>query len=57
MTHCLWCVQELVKEGLIKGIGLSEVTAADVRKAHAVHPISAVELEWSLFTRNAEVCL
>lgn len=50
-------MQELVKEGLVKGIGLSEVTAADIRKAHAVHPISAVELEWSLFTRNAEVCL
>ena len=48
-------VQELVKEGLIKGIGLSEISAADIRKAHAVHPITAVELEWSLFSRDAEV--
>ncbi len=50
-------VQELVKEGLIKGIGLSEISAADIRKAHAVHPITAVELEWSLFSRDAEVCM
>ena len=50
-------VQELVKEGLIKGIGLSEISAADIRKAHAVHPITAVEMEWSLFSRDAEVCI
>ena len=49
--------QELVKGGLVKGIGLSEVSAADIRKAHAVHPITAVELEWSLFVRDAEVTL
>ena len=48
--------QALVKEGLIKGVGLSEVSAEDIRRAHAVHPISAVELEWSLFTRDCEVC-
>jgi pyridoxine 4-dehydrogenase len=41
---------ELVKEGKIGGIGLSEVSAATIRKAHAVHPISAVEIEMSLFT-------
>ncbi|KAL3146583.1 hypothetical protein ABBQ32_000822 [Trebouxia sp. C0010 RCD-2024] len=45
---------ELVKEGLIKGIGLSEVSAEDVRRAHAVHPITAVEMEWSLFARSCE---
>ena len=50
-------VQELVKEGLIKGIGLSEISAADIRKAHAVHPITAIEMEWSLFSRDAEVCI
>ena len=48
-------LQELVKEGLIKGIGLSEVSSEDVRKAHAVHPITAVEMEWSLFARTCEV--
>ena len=41
---------ELLKEGKIAGIGLSEVGANTIRKAHAVHPISAVEIELSLFT-------
>lgn len=41
---------ELVKEGKIGGIGLSEVSAATIRRAHAVHPISTVEIELSLFT-------
>jgi len=54
--YTLLPLQELVKEGLIKGIGLSEISAADIRKAHAVYPITAVEMEWSLFTRDAEVC-
>ena len=41
---------ELVGEGKIGGVGLSEVGASTIRKAHAVHPISAVEIELSLFT-------
>ncbi len=41
---------ELVEEGKIGGVGLSEVSAKTIRKAHAVHPISAVEIELSLFT-------
>uniref|UniRef100_A0A093Y5P0 Pyridoxal reductase n=1 Tax=Talaromyces marneffei PM1 TaxID=1077442 RepID=A0A093Y5P0_TALMA len=41
---------EYVKEGKIGGIGLSEAGAATIRRAHAVHPIAAVELELSLFT-------
>ncbi|EMR63239.1 putative pyridoxal reductase protein [Eutypa lata UCREL1] len=41
---------ELVKEGKIGGIGLSEVSANTIRKAHAVHPITGVEIELSLFT-------
>jgi pyridoxine 4-dehydrogenase len=41
---------DLVKEGKIRGIGLSEVSATTIRKAHAVHPIAAVEIELSLFT-------
>lgn len=48
---------ELKKEGKIKGIGLSEISPADIRRAHAVHPIDAVEMEWSLFTRDAEADL
>lgn len=41
---------ELVNEGKIGGVGLSEVGANTIRKAHAIHPISAVEIEMSLFT-------
>jgi aryl-alcohol dehydrogenase-like predicted oxidoreductase len=44
----------LVKQGKIKGIGLSEVSAATLRKAHAVHPITAVQSEYSLWTRDPE---
>lgn len=36
-------------------VGLSEVNADEIRRAHAITPISAVELEWSLFTRDVEV--
>ena len=39
-----------VREGKIGGIGLSEASAATIRRAHAVHPIAAVEIELSLFT-------
>ncbi len=49
--------QELVKEGKVKYLGLSEVGPEDLRKAHAVHPISAVQLEWSLWERSAEVSI
>ncbi len=45
---------ELVREGKVKQLGLSEVTAAELRAAHAVHPIAAVQSEWSLFSRDIE---
>lgn len=45
---------KLVKEGKVRGIGLSEVSAATLRKAHAVHPITAVQSEYSLWTRDPE---
>ena len=45
---------ELVKAGKVKAIGLSEVSAATLRRAHAVHPIAALQSEYSLWTRNAE---
>ena len=48
-------VQELVKAGKVRYLGLSEVSPENLRKAHAVHPISAVQLEWSLWERSAEV--
>lgn len=49
-------LQVLVKEGKVKHIGLSECSPNDVRKANARHPIAALEMEWSLFSRDAEVC-
>lgn len=45
---------ELVKEGKIKTIGLSEVNEETLRKAHAVHPITALQSEYSLWTRDPE---
>lgn len=48
---------DLVKEGKVRAIGLSEVSAATLRRAHAVHPIAAVQTEYSLWTRNAEVAV
>ncbi|MDE3247116.1 MAG: aldo/keto reductase [Bacteroidota bacterium] len=44
----------LVQEGKIRGIGLSEVSSATLRRAHAVHPITAVQSEYSLWTRDPE---
>ena len=46
---------DLVREGKVRSIGLSEVSAATLRKAHAEHPITAVQTEYSLWTRNAEL--
>jgi aryl-alcohol dehydrogenase-like predicted oxidoreductase len=45
---------ELVKEGKVRYLGLSEASANSVRKAHAVHPISALQSEYSLLTRDPE---
>lgn len=47
-------MSELVKEGKVRYIGLSEVSAETVRRAHAVHPVTAVQTEYSLFERNPE---
>ncbi|MEZ5643810.1 MAG: aldo/keto reductase [Burkholderiaceae bacterium] len=48
---------DLVREGKIRSIGLSEVSAGTLRKAHAVHPIAAVQTEYSLWTRNPEIAV
>lgn len=44
----------LVKAGKVRYLGLSEASAASIRKAHAVHPISALQSEYSLLTRDVE---
>ncbi|PRQ38202.1 putative perakine reductase [Rosa chinensis] len=47
-------LKKLVEEGKIKYIGLSEASASAIRRAHSVHPITAVQLEWSLWSRDVE---
>ncbi len=46
---------DLVRDGKARAIGLSEVSAATLRRAHAVHPIAALQTEYSLWTRNPEL--
>ncbi len=48
---------DLVKEGKVKTIGLCEVSAPTIRKAHRVYPITALQTEYSLWTRNPEVAV
>ncbi|KAK4596361.1 hypothetical protein RGQ29_014408 [Quercus rubra] len=47
-------LKKLVEEGKIKYIGLSEPSPDTIRRAHAVHPITALQMEWSLWTRDIE---
>lgn len=48
-------VQELIKEGKVKHFGLSEAGATTIRKAHAVQPVTALQSEYSLWTRQHEI--
>ncbi|RZJ25511.1 MAG: aldo/keto reductase [Haliea sp.] len=48
---------DLVRAGKVRALGLSEVSAATLRKAHAAHPITAVQTEYSLWTRNPEIAV
>jgi aryl-alcohol dehydrogenase-like predicted oxidoreductase len=47
-------VSELVKQGKVRFFGLSEASVANIRQAHAVHPVSALQSEYSLWERNLE---
>ncbi|HUX91293.1 MAG TPA: aldo/keto reductase [Gallionellaceae bacterium] len=55
LEESVGALAELVREGKLRRIGLSEVSAATLRRAHAVHPITALQNEYSLWTRNAEI--
>ena len=48
---------DLVQAGKVRTLGLSEVSASTLRKAHAVHPITALQTEYSLWTRNPEIAV
>jgi len=50
-------LSEMVRQGKVKAIGLSEVSAATLRKAHAVHPVAAIQSEYSLWTREPEIAV
>ncbi|WP_416190971.1 aldo/keto reductase [Neisseria sp. CCUG12390] len=50
-------LSRLVEQGKIRAVGLSEVSADTLEKAHAVHPIAAVQTEYSLWTRNPEIAV
>lgn len=50
-------MSRFVDEGKVRAIGLSEVSADTLRKAHAVHPIAAVQSEYSLWSRNPEIAV
>jgi hypothetical protein len=52
--HQVGALKKLVEEGKVKYLGLSEASASEIRRAHAVHPITAVQLEWSLWVRDVE---
>ncbi|GAA3590869.1 aldo/keto reductase [Kribbella ginsengisoli] len=54
LEEMVGAMAELVAAGKVKHLGLSEVTADELATAHAIHPIAAVESEWSLFSRDIE---
>ncbi|GAB7033752.1 aldo/keto reductase [Streptomyces sp. NPDC021749] len=54
LEESIGAMAELVAEGKVKHLGLSEVTGSELRAAHAIHPIAAVQSEWSLFSRDIE---
>jgi aryl-alcohol dehydrogenase-like predicted oxidoreductase len=54
MEEVAGTVGELVKEGTVRFFGLSEAGVANIRRAHAVHPVSALQSEYSLWERNLE---
>jgi aryl-alcohol dehydrogenase-like predicted oxidoreductase len=55
LAESVGAMGELVASGKVRHLGLSEVTGAELREAHGVHPIAAVQSEWSLFSRDVEI--
>jgi aryl-alcohol dehydrogenase-like predicted oxidoreductase len=54
LAESVGAMGELVRQGKVRHLGLSEVTGAELHEAHAVHPIAALQSEWSLFSRDVE---
>lgn len=57
IEESIGALADLVREGKIGAIGLSEMSAETLRRAHAVHPIAAMQTEYSLWTRNPEIAV
>lgn len=57
IEESIGALAELVAAGKVRALGLSEVSAATLRRAHAVHPIAALQSEYSLWTRNPEIAV
>jgi aryl-alcohol dehydrogenase-like predicted oxidoreductase len=57
LAESVGAMAELVTAGKVRHLGLSEVTGGELREAYAVHPVAAVQSEWSLFSRDVEVSL
>ncbi len=57
IEESIGAMADLVRDGKIRAIGLSEVSAETLRRAHKVHPIAAMQTEYSLWTRNPEIAL
>jgi aryl-alcohol dehydrogenase-like predicted oxidoreductase len=55
IEESIGAMAEFVKEGKVRALGLSEVSAATLRKAHSVHPVAAVQNEYSPWSRNVEL--
>ena len=54
ISETVGAMAELVSEGKVRHLGLSEVTAGELREASSIHPISAVQSEWSIWSRDVE---
>lgn len=54
VAETIGAMSEAVQAGKIRHLGISEATAADLRSAHATHPLAALQIEWSLFSRDLE---
>jgi aryl-alcohol dehydrogenase-like predicted oxidoreductase len=57
IEESMGAMNRLVNDGKVRAVGLSEVSANTLRKAHAIQPISAVQSEYSLWSRNVEVAV
>lgn len=57
VEESMGALSRLVEQGKVRALGLSEVSAATLARAQAVHPVAAVQTEYSLWTRNPEIAL